>query len=140
MGLLNEFFLAVDDEEAGRALPDGPAAAAFAEIVFGSGMTNREVELIEPAVFGTATQTAVTVLAHEDNPEGPWVVGFPEVVTDALLEVGPRDVDAIAATWASFPQMVGADKADLAGLLTDLVDLVAIGASSGRAPYLWICT
>jgi len=140
MGLLNEFFLAVDDEDARRALPDGPSAGGFAEVVMSGGFTNLEVERIHEAVLGTQlAPEPMGVLTEDGDPEGPWVIRFPEAVTHALLEVGGDEHDAVAARWAGFSELQGSEPADLAGLLLDLVDLAAVGVSSGRAPYLWIC-
>jgi len=140
MALINEFFLAVDDDDARRALPDGPTAGGFVEVVPSGGFTNVEVELIEEAATGKPWSPAgVSVLAHDGDPEGPWVVGFPAPVTDALLEVGEAELDAVAARWAAFEQLKGADPSSLAGLLVDLIDLAGLGVSSERVPYLWIC-
>ena len=140
MGLLNEFFLAVDDDDARRALPDGPTAGGFAEVVSSSDFTNVEIELIEEAVTGTPWSPAgITALSHENNPEGPWVVAVPGSVTEALLEVGEGELQAVAARWAAFEQLKGADPANLDGLLVDLIDLAVAGVGSGRVPYLWIC-
>jgi hypothetical protein len=140
MGLLNEFFLAKDDDDARRALPDGPTAGGFAEVVPSGGFTNLEIELLEQAVTGKKWSPApISVLSEDNAPEGPWVVGFPGSVTDALLEVGQGELQAVAGRWAGFNELKGADPSGLADLLADLIDLVAAGVGSRRSPYLWIC-
>ena len=140
MGLLNEFFLARNDDDARRALPDGPTAGGFVEVVAASGLTNLQVELIEQAVTGRAGAPAgIGVLSIDDAPEGPWVIGFPSSVTDALLDVGEGQLEAVADRWVEAVARQGADPSSLSGLLVDLVDLASTGASSSRAPYLWIC-
>jgi hypothetical protein len=140
MGLLNEFFLAADDDDAMRALPDGPTAGGFVEVVDSGGFTNLEIELLEEAVTtGPRTPARISVLSIDDAPEGPWVVAFPTAVTDLLLEIGEDQLPAVAARWAAFDELKGADASTLADLLVDLIDLASTGVASGRAPYLWIC-
>lgn len=140
MALLNEFFLAVDDAEAMKALPDGPTAGGFAEVVPSGGFTNLEIELLEEAITGEPRPPAkVNVLSIDNAPEGPWVVRFPETVTEALLEIGKDEIDEVAGHWSGFSELKGADPSDLTGLLADLIDLASDGAGSGRSPYLWIC-
>lgn len=140
MGLLNEFFLAVDDDDARRALPDGPTAGEFAEIVASGGFTNLEIELLEQAATGKPWAPAgISPLALDDSPEGPWVMRFPDAVTDALLEIGEGQLEVVTARWAAMDELKGSDPAVLADVVVDLIDLAGVGASSKRVPYLWIC-
>lgn len=141
MGFLNEIFLAADDDDARRAAGDGPTAAGWTDVIQASGLTNLEIELIEEAITGTpwAATEGDVITQDEDDPEAPFVVPFPDGVTDALLELPSSELVAAAGRWAGFEELRDAELATLASLLDDLVQLTATGASTGKKPYLWVC-
>lgn len=141
MGLLNEIFLAVDDDEARRAAGDGPTAAGWTDVIQASGLTNLEIELIEEAITGKqwAPSAGDVITQHADDPDAPWVVPFPAGVTDALLELPSTELVAAAGRWAAFDELRDVELGALASLLDDLVQLTATGASTGKKPYLWVC-
>ena len=101
-----------------------------------------EIELLEEAITGRPwSPGGLVVITEEDNddPEGPFVVRFPEGVIEALLELSSREVLPVAERWARFEELRGSDADVLAEVLDDLIGLVAVGASSGKKPYLWVC-
>jgi len=141
MGLLNEFFLAADDDEARRAVRDGAVAAGAEDVIHASGMTSLEIEFIEEAITGQPWSPADLHLFtdDDDDPEVPFVVEFPDGVIDALLEIPASEVLPAATRWAGFEELRGTDPSVLADLLEDLIRLVANGTTSGKKPYLWVC-
>lgn len=142
VGLLNEFFLAANDDEARQAVRDGAVAAGWVEpVIEASGWNSLEIELLEEAITGRPWSPGGldVITEDDDDPEGPFVVRFPEGVIDALLELSTSEVLPAAERWASFEELDDADPAVLASVLDDFIRLVPIGASSGKKPYLWVC-
>lgn len=140
--LLNEFFLATNDREAGLAIPDGALVAGL-DAVETAGLTTSGVAFIEEAARGkapTSIDEAAAVAVARGGASGHpcFVYRVPAGVVGALLEVQAGSVQDVAERWATHHELKGAEIDVLASLVNSLIDLAIKGAEDGRTLYFWM--
>ncbi|GAA0382083.1 hypothetical protein Acor_52620 [Acrocarpospora corrugata] len=78
----------------------------------------------------------------EDSPylEGPEIAELPDLVRDALAEIGEERVAQLAVQWAQIEEFHGyADPEALTTVLRDLRDLAQRAQKEDQMIYCWIC-
>lgn len=145
MGILCDYFIAADDDEAARTatLPGGPSDSPALPTVDLKGLDPVvAMATLESIVAGGDLDELVAANAGAmvNDPQGEvWVHRVSEALTTALAGASPDRIRQVAEPWSQTEELAGRwDPGDLADALGELADLAKQARSSGRALYCWM--
>jgi len=127
------YFVAADDDEAGRALSGGPQGEETVE----SEVDPSALASLDASVTGRDLDD---LLADQDylrtvaESEGPYVVALDR---GFVREFAGADLDAQLAAWLGSDDVEGADPDELSDFLTDLQQL-CVDAGADQRVYCWV--
>ena len=91
---------------------------------------------VDPIVEKSATFE----LVGGDEADGPWVLLFPDQITQDLASLDPSHVEAIANAWSETEELVldGSTAEEAQSFISDLSGLCKSAHASGNKVYVWI--
>lgn len=143
MGVLNDYFRAVNDEDAARVRSmAGPTAEPGFDAVDAKGVDHSVVlgQLIALARSVEWTPDLCDgqlVAAASDVENGPWVVRLGDDVRDTLADLAPESLPALAQRWAATEELLGTPADELRVVLEQLRALASRARDAGDALYEW---
>jgi hypothetical protein len=104
----------------------------------------------EPEVMLRRLQALLTGVPYDELPEGqllamegedgPWIVRLPEELRDALADVQPSRLPAVAEQWVRTEEFwEQATAAEVLPFLDEVTALAGRARQAGERLYCWIC-
>jgi len=145
VGVLTDYFVARDDQDAARAhnTVGGPRQAGFKTAAWKSIDPVVTLAVLNEIVTGTnalewiKTHGGDVEMVAGGNDDERWVFRIAPLHVDALMQL-PEDVRPIAERWAKSEELDGADPKDLAEVLRDLRALAREARASSQQLYCWV--
>jgi hypothetical protein len=145
LGVLTDYFVARDDQDAARAHAAiaGPKKLGFKTAEWKSIDPAVNLAVLEEIVNGT--NMLEWIKAHPDEPvrvagsdeEDHWVFRVTAQHAETLANL-PDDVRSIAERWAKSEELDGSDPSDLADVLVSLRGLAREARDTRQGLYCWV--
>jgi hypothetical protein len=142
MGVLTEYYRAVDDASALRALTNGPQAA---------GLPTVELKNTDPTVIlgkfvaivrkveWSSDLTADKLISAESS-DGPWITAIGNGARDTLAGVPTAEHTQLGAAWSGVEELGGMLSADdCRDMIAKLTSLAREAAAKDQRLYCWVC-
>jgi hypothetical protein len=144
VGVLTEYFVARDDQDAARAQesPTGPARVGFKTAEWKSLDPVVTLAVLDEIMNGRNALEWIRGHAAQANVAGGeedehWVFRVADPHATMLADL-PTDVGDIASQWARAEELGGFPAADLTEALRDLRDLARHARTTGQHLYCWV--
>jgi hypothetical protein len=143
MGILTDYFVARDDQDAARAHGAGPLELGFKTAQWKSIDPVVTLAVLDEIVNGTnALEWIKSQPAGAENVAGGpedehWVFRVADEHAKTLAEL-PDDIRPIAERWAKSEELDGADPSDLVDVLTSLRTLARGARDATQRLYCWV--
>ncbi len=145
MGVLTEYFVARNDEDAARAHASltGPKRAGFETAEWKSIDPVVCLAMLDQVVTGRdalewiksgAPDSAVAGSGDDEH----WVFRVYEHHRAVLEGIGDRQIEDVARRWGARDELKNWDPKDVRAVLTDLVRLARAARNSGQGLYCWV--
>ena len=145
MGVLTEYFIAKNDQDAARAHASatGPKRAGFETAEWKSVDPVVTLAMLDQVVTGRDALAWIksgipdSAVAGSDTDEH-WVFRVYAHHREVLEGIGDDVIDDVARQWGETEELRGWDPKDVKAILRDLVRLARSARDSGQGLYCWV--
>jgi hypothetical protein len=145
VGVLTEYFIARNDEDAARAhaSPTGPKQAGFETAEWKSVDPVVTLAMLDQVVTGRDALEWIksgapdSAVAGSDTDEH-WVFRVYDHHRAVLEAIRDDQLADVARRWAATEELRGWDVRDVEAILTDLVRLARVARNTGQGLYCWV--
>ena len=145
MGVLTEYFIAQNDEDAARAHTSlgGPKRAGFETAEWKSVDPVVTLAMLDQVVTGRDALAWIkaglpdSTVAGSDTDEH-WVFRVYDHHRVLLEGIADDQVEDVARRWGRTDELKGWDPKDVMAILADLVRLARSARASGQGLYCWV--
>ena len=145
MGVLTEYFIARNDDDAARAHASetGPKRAGFETAEWKSVDPVVCLAMLDQVVTGRDALEWIksgapdSTIAGSDEDEH-WVFRVYEHHRAVLEGIADQQIDEVARRWGATDELKNWEPKDVKAILTDLVRLARTARNSGQGLYCWV--
>lgn len=142
MGLLTDYFAAVDDEAARRVIQQGPKIAGLPTIEAKALDPVVTMATLEQILVGTDAMVIIDdsrdAIIGQAGKDGPWVASIRTSLVAGLGTPDAAKLLAAARQWAITEELADSDPQGLYEFLWNLAHLAQYAVANNQRIYCWM--